>query len=56
MSSISLKIVFHDGDFLNSYDEALFFVLSLLILVPLCLFLYGVFCMIMCLVQEISIV
>ena len=56
MSTISLKKIFHDGDFANYYDEALFLVLSLLILVPLGLFLYGVFCMIMCLVQEICIV
>jgi len=56
MSSISLKKLFHGGDFANSYDEALFLFLSLLILIPLGLFLYGVFCMIMCLVQEICIV
>jgi hypothetical protein len=56
MSSISLKKVFHDRDFANSRDETLFLIMSLLILVPLGLFLYGVFCLIMCLVQEICIV
>ncbi len=56
MSSLSLKKIFHAGDFTNSYDEVLFFIVSLLILVPLGFFLYGVFCMIMCLVQEICIV
>jgi hypothetical protein len=56
MASISLKKIFHDGDFANHYDETIFFILSILILIPLGLFLYGVFCMIMCLVQEICIV
>ena len=56
MSSIPLKKLFHAGDSTNSYDEVVFFILSLLILIPLGLFLYGVFCMIMCLVQEICIV
>jgi hypothetical protein len=55
MTAISFKKIFHDGDFKNHYDEGLFLVLSLLILVPLGLFLYGVFCLIMCLVEEIYI-
>ncbi len=56
MQTISLKKIFHGGDFANSYDAALFFILSLLILVPLGLFIYGVLCLIMCLVQEMCIV
>ena len=56
MTTISLKKIFHDGDFANSYDAALLFILSLLIL-----FLWDCssmvsLCLIMCLVQEMCII
>jgi hypothetical protein len=53
MSSLSFKNIFHDPDFSHRIDEAIFIILSFLILIPLVFFCYGMFCLIMCFVQNI---
>jgi hypothetical protein len=53
MSTLSLKNIFHAGDFTSRIDEVVFIILSMLIFIPLVFFLYGVFCMIMLLVENI---
>lgn len=55
MHTVSLKNIFHAGDFTSPIEAVMFVMLSLSILTPLVLFLYGIFCLIMCFVQNICI-
>ncbi len=55
MHALHLKDVFHAHDFTSRIDAVMFVMLSLAIIAPLALFLYGIFCLIMCFVQNICI-